>query len=408
MAYKALRKLYYGDEDTYKQIYRKRFEADSTIKLDFTVAGHPAFFTQCDEVLQMMFQILKEDKEVAVILQELPKSAAQQYSRKCLIDEIVISNRIEGIHSSRKEIGAALVELENRADARGKKKRFHGIVNTYHKLMTHDPVPMETCEDIRALYDELVLSEVSEENPKHIPDGKIFRKDISELYNQAGKVVHKGSYPEEKVIDDMKKALAFLHDDSIELLYRLCVFHYLLEYIHPFYDGNGRLGRFIVSYYLSEGLEGLVAYRLSETILGDISKYYEAFETCNDPRNLGDLTPFLLMMLGMILNSLKELKNTLRRKRIILERYEEKLLALPNAERKNMNILYSILLETAVFHETGIPVKVLAEAFRLTQTTVRSMLNLIPVELLRITKGENRENLYELDLSALDAMSLTE
>ena len=48
MAYIELRKLGYGDQETYRKTYAQRFSSDNAVRLDFDVAGHQAFFVQCD------------------------------------------------------------------------------------------------------------------------------------------------------------------------------------------------------------------------------------------------------------------------------------------------------------------------------------------------------------------------
>ena len=58
----------------------------------------------------------EKSKEVRALSAQLPDIAKEQYSRKCLIDEIVLTNKIEGVHSSRKEIGEVLDMLGERSE----------------------------------------------------------------------------------------------------------------------------------------------------------------------------------------------------------------------------------------------------------------------------------------------------
>ena len=163
MAYKELKKLYYGDQEIYRETYMQRFSSDNTVRLGFDIAGYQAFFVQCDDVINLTYQILKLDKDIYKLRVKLPEVALEQYSKRCLIDEIVITNNIEGVYSSRKEIGAALSILEEQSIRKGKKPAFLGLVNKYKKLLSHDEVPLQTCQDIRDIYDEIVLEEVVSE-----------------------------------------------------------------------------------------------------------------------------------------------------------------------------------------------------------------------------------------------------
>ena len=210
--YKTLRKLYYGDPETYQQVYERRFSESTTVHLDFLIGEHPAFFVQDNAVIQKVFPILRLDKEIALLKCQLPQIALQQYTRKCLIDEVVLTNQIEGIHSSRKEIGDVLDELEEQSTHRRKKLRFDGIVKKYVMLQEGESLALETCQDVRDLYDALVLDEVMEEDPKNRPDGILFRKGQTEIKSATDKILHKGIYPEEKIFAALEKALAFLGD----------------------------------------------------------------------------------------------------------------------------------------------------------------------------------------------------
>ena len=159
MAYKELKKIYFGDQETYRTTYMQRYSSENSVHLDFDVAGYQAFFVQCEEVINLTIQILKLDKEIYKLRTRLPKVALEQYSKRCLIDEIVITNNIEGVYSSRKEIGAALSILEEQSSKKGKKNVFLGLVNKYYKLLSHEIVPLQTCQNENKSHESTVAEE---------------------------------------------------------------------------------------------------------------------------------------------------------------------------------------------------------------------------------------------------------
>ncbi len=402
MSYDDLKKLSYGSRKNYMTEYNNRFNSPDAVHLNFHIGKNQAFFIPCNEVMELVFDILKTDKQVLIISKWLPEKALIQYSYKCMIDEIVLTNRIEGVHSSRREISDVLDELHRQTLKKNKAKRFYGIVTHYNKLMSKEQIPTETCRDIRNLYDELVLPEVLADNRAHAPDGELFRKDPVDIYNTAGKSIHTGVHPESKIIEAMDKALLFLHDDSINELYRACLFHYMFEYIHPFYDGNGRIGRFLVSYSLSQQLEPLLAYRLSEIIEEKKTTYYEAFNVCNHSRNLGDLTPFLIMMLTMISQSIKDLEQSLKSREASLAQYSKVVDALPYSGERKMQDLYYVLIQAALFDENGASTSDLEHHLDCSYNTLNKYLKRIESEGLLEEKKVGKFKFYSIQLDALD------
>lgn len=405
MSYTQLKSLYYKSDELYAQEYLSRFNAEETIKIDFRIGERQAFFMQNAEVMTLAYKIAKLDKEISMLCDKLPGVAISQYSKKCLIDEIVITNKIEGVHSSRKEIGEALDILETQSKARGAHQRFLGLVNQYLKLIKNEPVALKSCKDIRAIYDEVFLDEVVNEDPRNRPDGELFRKKAVSVYSETDRVIHTGLTPESKIIEAVDAALRLLNDDSLEELFRVCIFHYLIEYIHPFYDGNGRLGRFILSYGISHVLSPLIAFRISETIKENITAYYKAFKSCNDQRNLGDLTPFLLMQLNMILISMQELKKSLQQKLATWDKYEKAIEA--HCEERELLILYSYLIQAALFSEKGISMAELVENTRKSRYMLKPLLDKIPEEMI-VVKKKGHYKFYSINLDYLNEMILKE
>ena len=112
MSYKTLDKTFHISREQWEELYNKRYHSDVAIHLDFKIKDSPAFFVEDLEVTNLLAQILRLDKEISLLTHSLPGKALEQYSKKCLIDEIVVTNNIEGVRSTRKDISDALQILE--------------------------------------------------------------------------------------------------------------------------------------------------------------------------------------------------------------------------------------------------------------------------------------------------------
>lgn len=397
--YVLLKSLYYDHKEEYEALYESRFNSNECVHLNFSIANNPAFFLETPELMKKVVEITRLDKAISQLSNSLPGIALKQYINKCLIDEIVITNNIEGVHSTRKEIGEILDDLEGKSD-----KRFFGLVNKYNALITGSYVSIKDSRDIRELYDEMFLTEIIEENPKDAPDGKIFRKDHVNVVDSRQKVIHHGLYPESKIISSMDDAINILNDDDIDPLFRISIFHYLFGYIHPFYNGNGRLNRFISSYYLANTLESIMGYRLSYTIKENINKYYKSFKVVNEEINKGDITPFIFTYLDFIKESAMNLRNGLVEKAKKLELFAKQLASLPYGNDEKYSRLYYYLLQASLFSEIGISTSELLQYLNVSRPTLLKRLNNIDESNLLITEKRDLNKFYQLNLDTLADM----
>lgn len=401
MSYIPLSKLFYTDREHYDEIYMSRYNSEYAVHLDFEVHKNPAFFVIEPSFLKKVIDIYKTDKIISEIRNELPDIAINHFFKRCLIDEILLTNDIEGVYSTRKEISDVLSELE----VKSKSKRFYGLVHKYSMLQSNAVMDFTSCEDIRKLYDELVLAEIEEYDPNNLPDGEIFRKDSASVITPTQKEIHSGVYPEKNIIDSMNKALKILNDGSVEFIFRVAVFHYLFGYIHPFYDGNGRTSRFINSYLLSKEFEPIIAYRLSYSIKENIREYYNAFKICNEPRNKGDLTPFIIMFTDIIRSSLQNLKEALKERLERLCYYREKISLLPDGLNNKFSNLYYLLLQASLFSEYGISTGELMKALGISRVTLLKRIECLNNNNLIIVKSVSNAHYYNLNLNAVDNYS---
>ncbi len=99
----------------------------------------------------------------------------------------------------------------------------------------------------------------------------------------------------------MNDLFNYLKTDSAALLIKSCVFHYELEFIHPFEDGNGRMGRLWQSVILKE-LNPLFAFLPVEMIIKQRqSDYYKALEKSDKSGNSTPFIEFILMAIDQAL-----------------------------------------------------------------------------------------------------------
>ncbi len=402
MSYLTLRKYSYGHHDVVDAEYERRFHDHAAHHIDFDVAGHPAFFIATEQINKTVVGIYKADKRVCLLSAELPRRAMGQYLLKCLIDEIKLSNDIEGVVSTRKEIGSAYIGIRA-----GRSRRFAGIVNKYTMLWEKTDIPLSTCMDIRTVYDDLVLNEVRGADPQNVPDGEIFRKGTVSIRSKRQEIVHEGLYPESRIIEAMEKALAYLHDETEEALFRIAVFHYLFGYIHPFYDGNGRMDRFISSYMLTRSFEPALGYRLSYAIRNKLEDYYNEFKECGSKRNRGELTSFVEFFLGVILTAVTGLEAALEDCLTKWRFYIRCVESLSASADEDLCEMCKALVQAALFSENGASVRELAAQLEKSDTTVRKYLKEVDDLGLLSTSKMGREIYYGMDLERLaDSMPM--
>lgn len=112
--------------------------------------------------------------------------------------------------------------------------------------------------------------------------------------------------PGEMVKPLMDDLFDYLKNDDDLFLIKSCVFHYEMEFIHPFIDGNGRMGRLWQTLILKDTYP-VFGYLPIETLIKERQEQY--YESLGKSDNAGESTVFIEFMLEIILESLEELLN---------------------------------------------------------------------------------------------------
>ena len=139
-----------------------------------------------------------------------------------------------------------------------------------------------------------------------VEESGMFRTRPVGVVDQEGHILHFGTLPL-YVPDLVMELLDWTKNSDLHMLIRSCVFHYEFELIHPFADGNGRVGRLWHTLLLSKW-NPTFAWLPVESIIHDRQQeYYDAINASNDAC---ESTVFIEFMLSAIKASLMDAINT--------------------------------------------------------------------------------------------------
>lgn len=133
-----------------------------------------------------------------------------------------------------------------------------------------------------------------------VDESGIFRTRPVGVVDQEGHVLHFGTLPQ-YVPDLVMELLDWVKNSDVHMLIRSCVFHYEFELIHPFADGNGRIGRLWHTLLLSKWNPAFAWLPVESIIHDRQEEYYAAINASNDA---GESTVFIEFMLSAIKASL--------------------------------------------------------------------------------------------------------
>ncbi len=404
MDYMPLKDMYYKLGYAKKQFYEneciQRYNSISTVRFKMKINENNSFLVITSELLNKIVKIYELNNKLNYLISRLSSLALGQYVKSCIIDEIFSTNEIEGVVSTRKDISEILSQIENNKIKSKTNSRLLGLVHKYYMLSDKNDIPLHNCQDIRNIYDDLLNEEILADNPQNLPDGVYFRKSDVFIYSSVGKIIHHGVSPEDKINEYMTDAINILFDEKLNILIKIAIFHYYFGYIHPFYDGNGRVSRFISSYLLSKNFNVLSGFRLAYTIKENISAYYKSFDETNNKINHGDLTPFVINFLDIVVMLFESLCESLSEKQRIINYYSEIGNKISKTDLEN-RIIYNLFVIT-LFGDTDYSALDISYMSKTSLNSVKKVLKRLKDMGLLIVNKIGRKYMYKFDINAVN------
>ena len=132
--------------------------------------------------------------------------------------------------------------------------------------------------------------------------------------------------------------------------------HFLFEYIHPFYDGNGRMGRFLLSARIYKETKSYLSFLISKIINSDKQAYYLSFKKAESIHEFSSVNEYVFSFSRLLLDGFKKELAKVREKKKQIDSIKAAD-DLTKSEKK----VYSILKEGTYLSEFGTRLDTLIE-----------------------------------------------
>ena len=357
--YEKLIKLYYKKKNIEEE-YIKRIENPATLITELKInpmkkgnkildKEYSLFYVNLLELSLLQEKILQNSNKISYISNKLPQIVIKEIIMKILSNELYKTNKIEGIETVKSEIHSSLKDdrISNK-----KSNKLDGIIKKYKDIMENnfeDTEHIDNLSSFRKIYDEMF--EDFEKSGNYKLDGKYFRKDTVKIINGLGNIIHIGVNGEEAIEKNIESLIEFMNRKDITFLLKASIVHFFFEYIHPFYDGNGRFGRYLLSLYLARKLDNLTAFSVSYSISRNLDDYYKSFVEVEDVTNYGEITFFVENILKTIKNGQEMIIELLNDSVMRFKHSMEILDELTKELSEKENIILRIYLQNYLFND---------------------------------------------------------
>ena len=357
--YEKLIKLYYKKKNIEEE-YIKRIENPATLITELKInpmkkgnkildKEYSLFYVNLLEHTLLQEKIVKNSNKINYISNKLPAIAIKEIIMKILSNELYKTNKIEGIETIKSEI---YYSLKDDKKSSKKNNKLEGIIKKYKDIMEKnfkDTQHINNLSSFRKIYDEMF--EGFEKSGNYKLDGKYFRKDTVKVINGLGNIIHIGVNGEEAIEKNIESLIEFMNIKDIPFLIKASISHFFFEYIHPFYDGNGRFGRYLLSLYLARKLDNLTAFSISYSISRNLDDYYKSFVEVEDINNYGEITFFVENILKTIKNGQEMIIELLNDSVMRFKHSMEILDELTKDLSEKENIILQIYLQNYLFND---------------------------------------------------------
>jgi Fic family protein len=253
---------------------------NKTIKWIWQHEDFPNFKYDYSEIEPLVYNLIEKSGELKGRMSYLSRNEKDSFSIETSVNEIVSTSEIEGVDLQRDSVRSSL------------RKKLNIAFNREEDRSTKDTDSLtELYIDSRSNKEKLSVDRLHHwhqaifENYESVlyPVNKGTFRDHDDMQIVSGSIgkekIHYVAMPSAQISQSIQELIAYCNDSKENFLVKSAVAHLWFEAIHPYDDGNGRIGRALTNYILSKdgGLNNKY-YSISSAINQDRKGYYDMLE----------------------------------------------------------------------------------------------------------------------------------
>jgi Fic family protein len=280
---------------------------------NWQLKGWPDFTYDVVVVQPLILAFAQETGEVHGLFHGLTETLKQETLIQFMLSEAVKTSEIEGEYLSREDVMSSIRNNLglNDTPVYVKDQRASGVAKLMVEIRDSFQDPLSL--DILKSWHSILFSHSSSRiNLGQLRQGDSPMQVVSGAHGR--EVIHYEAPPSERVPKEMENFVRWYNSATFpveggvaEAILKSAIAHLYFESIHPFEDGNGRVGRAIAEKALSQSLGRPIMLSLSKTIEANKNDYYQALKEAQ--RTL-DITDWLVYFANVILDAQRDAKET--------------------------------------------------------------------------------------------------
>lgn len=238
------------------------------------------FIYNKDDIESLVYDTIKIQGELEGVLKHLSSDESNTIKFDNAVNEIIITSKLEGEILERSSVRESLRKQLNKEYEKDKSNHTDNLVEIQNDANSNfEDLTKDKLQDWH--YHLLVNGDydATQTTPGEFRDYDDMYISSSEGTSQT---IHYQAIPSEKIENEIDKLIEYCNTSKDNSIVKSAIAHIWFEQIHPFGDGNGRIGRNLTNHLLSKefGLDTRY-FSLSSAIMSNGKKYYEMLENTN-------------------------------------------------------------------------------------------------------------------------------